>query len=208
MFGNMQINNIYYLFKHILVMKNLTEFLNEQYIKEGAGHMSTRLGQGSSGVAYDLGNGWVRKTLRLAVGPQKGPRSVEHKITDLWSKVKNLKVITPIRNWDGDTYEMEKLQCPCKEGKLIGHCIDHYLFSANPEYWNDDRVKKMKKEVPEADFVIKWCEDFIDDVAEIIGYNNISSFSDDVRMINIGKDKHGNIKCFDWFDPWCSNVKL
>ena len=43
-------------------MKNLKE-----YIIEGIGHSKMRLGAGSSGTAYDLGNGFVRKTLRVVV---------------------------------------------------------------------------------------------------------------------------------------------
>lgn len=177
-------------------------------VSEGIGHMQTRLGQGSSGVAYDLGNGYVQKTLRLDVGPNKSIRRLEKGIIDKWAKAKDLKVITPIEKWDGQSYNIVKLDCPCKEGDIISRCINKYLFSANPDDWDKNRVERMKKEVPEAEFVIQWCRDFIEDVSNIVGKNNVSRISDDLRSDNIGKDKNGEIKCFDWFDPWCSNIKL
>ena len=57
-------------------MKNLKE-----YIIEGVGHSKMRLGAGSSGTAYDLGNGFVRKTLRVVV-PGKSAREKEWKIIE------------------------------------------------------------------------------------------------------------------------------
>ena len=190
-------------------MKSLTEnLLSSLAINEGSGHMSMRMGQGSSGVAYDLGNGYVQKTLRLDVGPSKSIRQLEKKVIDRWAKTKNLKAISSIRNWNGDTYETEKLECPCPEGKLISKCIYNYLLCADPDEWDVNRVTKMKKEVPEADFVLQWLQDFWDDVITIVGEQNARRVCDDIRSVNIGKDKHGNVKCFDWFDPWCSNIKL
>lgn len=192
-------------------MKTLLESIlsvSKKYLSEGAGHMATRLGHGSSGVVYDLGNGWVRKTLKLPFGPSKNIRQSEWKITERWAKVKDLKVISQIKNWNGETYDIEKLKCPCKEGEIIERCINNYLFGPNQKSWKQENIQRMKTDIPESEFVMEWLNDFMKDVEKIIGENNVSSFSDDIRSANIGKDKQGNIKCFDWFDPWCTKIRL
>lgn len=172
------------------------------YILEGAGHNKMRLGSGSSGTAYDLGNGFVRKTLRIVIPGKDNVRNKERDIIDKWAKTKNLKVITPIKDWDWEGYTMEKLQVPCEEGKLIEKVLFRCLFSPYRRDWDDKKIAKAIDMVGEkdAEFVMSWLDDFCEDCEKITGKKYIS---DDLRSSNIGKDKHGNIKCFDWYDPFC-----
>lgn len=182
-------------------MKNLKE-----YIIEGVGHSKMRLGAGSSGTAYDLGNGFVRKTLRVVV-PGKSAREKEWKIIDKWAKAKDLKVISPIKDWDYEGYTLEKLQTPCDEGRLIEKVLWRCLFSPERKNWDDKKIQKAYDLVgkEDAEFVMNWLDDFCDDYIKITKSKNIS---DDIRTANIGKDKNGNIKCFDWFDPYSIKESL
>jgi hypothetical protein len=52
---------------------------------------------------------------------------------------------------------------------------------------------------------MNWLDDFCDDYVKITKSKNIS---DDIRTANIGKDKNGDIKCFDWFDPYLIKESL
>ena len=182
-------------------MKNLKE-----YIIEGVGHSRMRLGAGSSGTAYDLGNGFVRKTLRVVV-PGKSAREKEWKIIDKWAKAKDLKVISPIKDWDYEGYTLEKLQTPCDEGTLIEKVLWRCLYSPERKNWDEKKIQKAYDLVgkEDAEFVMRWLDDFCDDYIKITKSKNIS---DDIRTANIGKDKKGDIKCFDWFDPYSIKESL
>ena len=182
-------------------MKNLKE-----YIIEGIGHSKMRLGAGGSGTAYDLGNGFVRKTLRVVV-PGKSAREKEWKIIDKWAKAKDLKVISPIKDWDYEGYTLEKLQTPCDEGRLIEKVLWRCLYSPERKNWDEKKIQKAYDLVgkEDAEFVMRWLDDFCDDYIKITKSKNIS---DDIRSANIGKDKKGNIKCFDWFDPYTISESL
>lgn len=57
----------------------------------------------------------------------------------------------------------------------------------------------------DAEFVMNWLDDFCDDYVKITKSKNIS---DDIRSANIGKNKNGDIKCFDWFDPYSIKESL
>ena len=52
-----------------------------------------------------------------------------------------------------------------------------------------------------AKFAMNWLDDFAHDYDLIL--DNPSHKSADIRSANIGKDKKGNVICFDWFDPYC-----
>ena len=178
----------------------------KEYIIEGVGHSKMRLGAGSSGTAYDLGNGFVRKTLRVVV-PGKSAREKEWKIIDKWAKTKDLKVISPIKDWDYEGYTLEKLQTPCDEGRLIDKVLWRCLFSPERKNWDEKKIQKAYDLVgkEDAEFVMNWLDDFCDDYVKITKSKNIS---DDIRSANIGKDKNGDIKCFDWFDPYSIKESL
>ena len=68
-------------------MKSLRES-----ILEGAGHNKMRLGAGSSGTAYDLGNGFVRKILRIVIPGKDNARNKERDIIDKWVKTKKAQL--------------------------------------------------------------------------------------------------------------------
>ena len=65
------------------------------YILEGVGHNRMRLGAGSSGTAYDLGNGFVRKTLRIVIPGKDNARNKERDIIDKWAKTNDWLKLKP-----------------------------------------------------------------------------------------------------------------
>ena len=170
-------------------------------IIEGMGHIQNRLGSGSSGTIYDLGNGKVRKIMRVKQG---AARHNDNIAIERWAKVKKgLKVIPYIYDVDYDGYTMDKFETPCKEGDMIAKAIDCCLFTTKSSEWKESRIDKLNKMFGEDDaqWIMQWLKDFEQDYELIMGAN--SKHSDDIRSANIGKDKKGNIVCFDWFDPYC-----
>lgn len=182
---------VYYIF----IMKSLKD-----YIIEGAGHYKNRLGAGSSGTTYKIENGKIRKTFRLASSHNEIAK--EHEIIDKWAKIKSgLKVIPYIYDVDYDGYTMDMFEVPCKEGDLIQKVLFKCLFSPERRRWDDKKIQKAIDLVgkDDAEWVMNWLDDFCDDYKKIMGQGKIA---DDIKSANIGKDKKGNIVCFDWFDPY------
>lgn len=178
-------------------MKELKNFIQEALGRQ------IRLGAGSSGVAYDLGNGFVRKTIRVSVS-EKSPHKKEHEIIERWARIKKgLTVIPYIKDADYDGYTMEKMECPCDEGRLIASIIDEYLFSAWRDEWKPNKIEAAKQEFGEEK--VEWVMDWLDKFAHDYDFITDGKFkrSEDLRSSNIGKDKKGNVVCFDWFDPFC-----
>lgn len=183
-----------------------------EYLLEGAGHAKMRLGAGSTGTVYDLGNGKLRKTLRVkkdsvstnAFGRQVGsPRHNDALAIERWAKVKKgLKVIPYIEDVDYDGYTIEKFKTPCVEGKWISQAI-HILCTSDPKSWTNERIETLESKLGKknAQWVLDWLRDFHDDYVLIMGPD--ARISDDIRETNIGKDKNGRVVIFDWFDPYC-----
>jgi len=187
-------------------MKSLYE-----YILEGEGHAKMRLGAGSSGVTYDLGNGKVRKTLRVAKdGEEVGsfgivrntPRRCDSIAIERWAKIKKgLKVIPYIEDVDYDGYTMDKVKTPCIAGEWIDKAMR--IFSSPDEAdWTEVQIKSVKAKLGDkkAEWVMDWLRDFCHDYYLIMGQDAV--MSPDIRVANIGKDKNGRVVCFDWFNPY------
>ena len=98
---------------------------------------------------------------------------------------------------------MDKFTTPCPEGKIIELVLFKCLFSEWRKDWTESRIQKAIDLVGEenAKFVMNWLDDFAHDYDLIL--DNPSHKSADIRSANIGKDKKGNVVCFDWFDPYC-----
>lgn len=173
-------------------MRQLKEIL------EGAGHIKNRLGSGSSGVVYKIGNDKVRKTFRIE--SKYNTIAKEKSIIERWSHVKKgLKVIPYIYDVNNEGYTMDMFESPCEEGKLIEKVIWKCLFSPNRRNWTQTQIQKAENLVGKenAEFVMRWLDDYCDDVELIMGARDIN---DDIRSSNIGKTKDGKIVIFDWID--------
>lgn len=164
------------------------------------------LGRGSTGSAYLKGDRVIKY---IDGGSNEEPvypsiRAKDIDVIDKWSKVKKgLKVIPYIYNWDGNSYEMDKFTTPCPEGKIIETVLFKCLFSEWRKDWSESKIQKAIDLVGEenAKFAMNWLDDFTHDYDLIL--DNPSHKSADIRSANIGKDKKGNVVCFDWFDPYC-----
>lgn len=164
------------------------------------------LGQGSTGSVYSIGNRVIKYIDDGAADEPVSPsiRKKDLEAIEKWASVKRgLKVIPYIYNWDGESYEMDKLTTPCPEGNLISTVLNNCLFSEWRKDWTESRIQKAIALVGEKDanFVMNWLDDFTHDYDLIL--NNPRHKSADVRSANIGRDRKGNIVCFDWFDPYC-----
>ena len=164
------------------------------------------LGRGSTGSVYLKGDRVIKY---IDGGGSEEPihpsiRAKDIEVIDKWSKVKKgLKVIPYIYNWDGNSYEMDKFITPCPEAEIITRVLFNCLYSEWRKDWTESRIQKAIDLVGEenAKFAMNWLDDFAHDYDLILG--NPSHKSADVRPINMGKDKKGNVVCFDWFDPYC-----
>ena len=164
------------------------------------------LGRGSTGSVYLKGDRVIKY---IDGGGSEEPvhpsiRAKDIEVIDKWSKVKKgLKVIPYIYNWDGNSYEMDKFITPCPEAEIITRVLFNCLYSEWRKDWTESRIQKAIDLVGEenAKFAMNWLDDFAYDYDLILG--NPSQKSADVRPINMGKDKKGNVVCFDWFDPYC-----
>ena len=164
------------------------------------------LGRGSTGSVYLKGDRIIKY---IDGGGSEEPvhpsiRAKDIEVINKWSKVKKgLKVIPYIYNWDGNSYEMDKFTTPCPEAEIITRVLFNCLYSEWRKDWTESRIQKAIDLVGEenAKFAMNWLDDFAHDYDLILG--NPSHKSADVRPINMGKDKKGNVVCFDWFDPYC-----
>ena len=164
------------------------------------------LGRGSTGSVYLKGDRIIKY---IDGGGSEEPvhpsiRAKDIEAINKWSKVKKgLKVIPYIYNWDGNSYEMDKFITPCPEAEIITRVLFNCLYSEWRKDWTESRIQKAIDLVGEenAKFAMNWLDDFAHDYDLILG--NPSHKSADVRPINMGKDKKGNVVCFDWFDPYC-----
>ena len=164
------------------------------------------LGRGSTGSVYLKGDRIIKY---IDDGGSEEPvhpsiRAKDIEVIDKWSKVKKgLKVIPYIYNWDGNSYEMDKFITPCPEAEIITRVLFNCLYSEWRKDWTESRIQKAIDLVGEENtkFAMNWLDDFAHDYDLILG--NPSHKSADVRPINMGKDKKGNVVCFDWFDPYC-----
>ena len=164
------------------------------------------LGRGSTGSVYLKGDRVIKY---IDGGGSEEPvhpniRAKDIEVINKWSKVKKgLKVIPYIYNWDGNSYEMDKFITPCPEAEIITRVLFNCLYSEWRKDWTESRIQKAIDLVGEenAKFAMNWLDDFAHDYDLILG--NPSHKSADVRPINMGKDKKGNVVCFDWFDPYC-----
>ena len=164
------------------------------------------LGRGSTGSVYLKGDRVIKY---IDGGGSEEPvhpsiRAKDIEVIDKWSKVKKgLKAIPYIYNWDGNSYEMDKFITPCPEAEIITRVLFNCLYSEWRKDWTESRIQKAIDLVGEenAKFAMNWLDDFAHDYDLILG--NPSHKSADVRPINMGKDKKGNVVCFDWFDPYC-----
>ena len=164
------------------------------------------LGRGSTGSVYLKGDRIIKY---IDGGGSEEPvhpsiRAKDIEAINKWSKVKKgLKVIPYIYNWDGNSYEMDKFITPCPEAEIITRVLFNCLYSEWRKDWTESRIQKAIDLVGEenAKFVMDWLNCFAHDYDLIL--DNPRHKSADVRSANIGKDKGGNIVCFDWFDPYC-----
>ena len=174
-----------------------------------------QIGKGSCGSVYTSGKDWVIKFIEdnedelNDIGPVSPEiREKEREIIDNWSKIKTgLTVIPYIKNWDGNSYRMRKLICPCPEGELLYDALGRFLkYYPDPDHsWlpadTHDKIREYYGEET-GNFIVEWFRDFIHD------YNLITkekySVEDDIKPKNIGKDPvTGKVYCFDFIDLWC-----
>ena len=164
-----------------------------------------RLGRGISGAVYDLGDGRVKKIFHSTDCRLYHPGyqiDVGFRVIDLWAQVKDgLKVIPYIDDWDGKSYTMEMLETPCDEATWMTLILKNHLKSPKEEDWDEESIKRAIGEFGDekVEFTKSWLKDFCEDYHKITGTWDIK---EDIRPVNIGKDKNGNIKCFDWFNPF------
>lgn len=169
-------------------------------IVEGVGHAQNRLGAGSSGVVYKIGNNKVRKTFRLE--SKYNTIADEKKIIEKWSKIKSgLTVIPYISDVDNEGYTMDTFVTPCPEGEVIQKVLWNCLFDPRRKEWSDQKIQKAIQLVgkDKAEWVMRWLDDFCKDYKLITGTDKIN---DDIRSANIGKTKDGRVVCFDWFNAY------
>lgn len=169
-------------------------------IVEGSGHILNRLGAGSSGVVYRIGNNKVRKTFRLE--SKYNNITKEKSIVEDWSRIKRgLKVIPYITDVNNEGYTMDAFVTPCDEGKLIEKVLWKCLYSPYRKDWDKNKIQKAVDLVGQesTDWVMGWLDDYCDDVKMILGDKRIS---DDIRSANIGKTRDGRVVCFDWFSVY------
>lgn len=165
------------------------------------------IGEGSDGIAYDCGS-YIKKVL---FKPSDDNRiSYVIAMLDKWIKAKVLKVIPPLIKWDKKklTYELPKFKVGTKKCQLINDAIYKYLMSCNPDRWNETRIKKLINAFgqEDANYCMEWLSNFYIDYQSIM--NTPGVVSDDIKTLNLGEDKDGNVWCFDWYDPYCDNAMM